>query len=233
MLNAFRHHGEYDRADQTLPGPIARCSTPFGITASTTIPYNAGDASLLKCSTPFGITASTTIDASSQAGLGEECSTPFGITASTTAARRRAWRSSVCAQRLSASRRVRPYGSEADTTKVLLCSTPFGITASTTVQEAEILAEDLDVLNAFRHHGEYDARASADIDDGLIACSTPFGITASTTTPRAEKSARWDWCSTPFGITASTTPDPLSGFSIDLRCSTPFGITASTTPLTR
>ncbi len=131
VLNAFRHHGERDRASACSPPRAVRaqrlsasrragrparfvsnmetmCSTPFGITASGTLPSVGASDVVARCSTPFGITASGTRGAQPLWWRRPRCSTPFGITASGT---RRS------------PPRLKFWG---------LCSTPFGITASGT-----------------------------------------------------------------------------------------------------
>jgi len=81
VLNAFRHH----RGGRILSRPVRIRS--------------------LTCSTPFGITE---VGGATDAEIAERlkmCSTPFGITEVGGGYRRRPWRTSLGAQRLSASQR--------------------------------------------------------------------------------------------------------------------------------
>ncbi len=155
MLNAFRHHGEYDSSSTANVASLAQCSTPFGITASTTSSdFRLRRAHDLRCSTPFGITASTTARPPDWQSKLKLCSTPFGITASTTRPGQLAGRSQVV---LNAFRHHGEYDLFFPTPCLCLRSAQR-LSASRRVRLVAGAMEDanLDVLNAFRHHGEYD-----------------------------------------------------------------------------
>ncbi len=166
---------------------------------------------LRACSTPSGITASGTI-ARNRLMTGEDvCSTPSGITASGTAPARdglprglpvlnafrhhgeRDWNQKLPmaqaptgAQRLPASRRAGrykaiPYITYSVSAQRLPASRRAG-------RQPDVgVLRQLQVLNAFRHHGERDFPSSG-IAMATRTCSTPSGITASgTEAPRLER----------------------------------------------
>ncbi len=158
MLNAFRHHGERDRAKFSWHRCLCavECSTPFGITASGTgftTSYSWRFA--LRCSTPFGITASGTRERGTQ---------------------KTAWEG---AQRLSASRRAGQHAGRPPRCRHRVLNA-FRHHGERDAPDGVTRLGGLHVLNAFRHHGERDAQGKAS-PPVHHPCSTPFGITASGT----------------------------------------------------
>ena len=137
------------------------------------------------------------VNATAGSGL---CSTPFGITAVITICSILHLRTRLSAQRLSAS---------------LLSS----------LRQAAVLAKNLPVLNAFRHHCCHHVGCVLLADD-LLRCSTPFGITAVITSrnaglPVGEMSAQRLSASL-----LSSLADYADAINAAQKCSTPFGITA-------
>jgi len=188
VLNASRHHSnEHLLAFARTALAEGRCSTPHGITATSTsfscVRVRSGAA---VCSTPHGITATSTK---------RRAAPPRGRTRAQrlTASQQRApsgCRPPRCggcgAQRLTASQQRAPAASGGRS------SAGRGAQRLTASQQrAPITAEDEGFLG-FR-------------------CSTPHGITA-TSTGAGRPAGCWEnLCSTPHGITATSTPHPHRG----------------------
>ena len=134
------------------------------------------------------------------------CSTPFGIKEGRTNPRLLGVGRCVCAQRLSASKRVARAASMISSTCARSCSTPFGIKEGRTSQSLVIGVCRITVLNAFRHQrgshspprmnrarcvrvlNAFRHQRGSHICSALMVrrcwrCSTPFGIKEGRTKP--------------------------------------------------
>ncbi len=229
MLNASRHHSDDDPGAGAVKKSPGRCSTPRGITATTTSVSARPLTSPVPCSTPRGITATTTTSASGRRCCGDavlnasrhhsdddgERDREFArVERVLNASRhhsdddprrthsRHPRRDS--AQRLAASQRRRPVR-ERRLRPVHPCSTPRGITATTTARTRRPGPVGRFVLNASRHHS----------DDDEIG------------------EARGELCLRVLNASRHHSDDDLPTFTTGMRrlftCSTPRGITATTT----
>jgi len=177
VLNASRHHSNEHMDALADEHTAAACSTPHGITATSTGVRAAEPRERRLCSTPHGITATSTRTCSSVGDVSETCSTPHGITATSTprpaggrlrlqvlnASRhhsnehtQRHGENHGEAQVLNASRHhsnEHPHHPQAhpQETPIVVCSTPHGITATSTASSSP-RARARRVLNASRHH---------------------------------------------------------------------------------
>ena len=206
VLNAFRHHGLY-RSCPPRPGvrAVRMCSTPFGITdyigwhrrrpwhrLRVLNAFRHHGLYRLYRIAGFGRRRRKVLNAFRHHGLYRRrlderlrripcmCSTPFGIT---------------------------DYIGPAGKWKgcgVLMCSTPFGITDYIGQRDRVLDKErQIQVLNAFRHHGLYRSCAHRG-GSGPPTWSCAQRLSASRIISVAAEYGRLDRgreCSTPFGIT--------------------------------
>ena len=85
VLNASRHHWYFHPGySETTGSRVPRCSTPRGITGTSTSPPNHKRHPCNWCSTPRGITGTSTVQALGTGKLENLCSTPRGITGTST-----------------------------------------------------------------------------------------------------------------------------------------------------
>ncbi len=206
VLNAFRHHGERDPRCQRTQGRDSKPASAQRLSASRRAGPERrvhGPAfPAARCSTPFGITASGT-SVNSLRIRADECSTPFGITASGTTSGPSSPVPCGSAQRLSASRRAGPYRLQRPS-QVVVCSTPFGTRRAGQRPTRLAKSEPPRCSTPFGITASGTWEQEWQTNDREGRCSTPFGITASGTEKR-EIGRELRRCSTPFGITASGT----------------------------
>ena len=247
VLNAFRHHGCREPAGDGpggLPHRVLNAFRHHGCRESRRAPSRT---SLARCSTPFGITA---VGSSGRGRARGSWACAQRLSASRLSGVGQRLRISLLIRVLNAFRYhgCRETTMTTTTTRNFRCSTPFGITAVGS-RHGHDDPRAPRVLNAFRHHGCREVLAPA---KQRLVCPRAQRLSASRLSgaSRSRRAGLSSPCSTPFGITAVGRL-PLGGLRVARgevlnafrhhgcrehgpptaaaarqQCSTPFGITA-------